>query len=104
NIGFTVSQSDVKEAAVVCEEMAKDIGFKQVQVDENVAKVSIVGIGMKSHTGVAAKMFNALADEKINIHNISTSEIVVSCMINQKEGDRALQVLHAAFELDKDNG
>ncbi|UCD29293.1 MAG: aspartate kinase [Planctomycetota bacterium] len=101
NIGFSTSQSDVKEAGTICEEMAKDIGFKQVEVDENVAKVSIVGIGMKSHTGVAAKMFTALAKEKINIQNIATSEIVISCIIDQKDGERALQALHATFELDK---
>jgi len=100
NIGFTTSQGDVKEAATVCEEMAKEIGFKQVEVDENVAKVSIVGIGMKSHTGVASRMFSALADAKINIQNISTSEIVISCMVDQKDGEKALQVLHSTFELE----
>ncbi len=102
NIGFTTTPGDAKEAAVVCGEMAKDVGFKDVEVDESVAKVSIVGIGMKTHTGVAARMFTALAENQINIQNISTSEIVISVIVDQKDGERALQVLHAAFGLDKD--
>jgi len=101
NIGFTTSKADVREAAALCEEMARDVGIRSVEVDENVAKVSIVGIGMKSHTGVAAKAFNALSTAQINIQNISTSEIVISCIVDQKDGEHALQVLHAAFDLDK---
>ncbi len=104
NISFTTSLADAKEAVACGEELAKEIGFKQVELDENVAKVSIVGIGMKTHTGVAAKMFNALAEAKVNIQNINTSEIVISCLIDQKDGELALKTLHAAFELDKSNG
>ena len=85
------------------EEMAKEIGFKEVEIDENVAKVSVVGIGMKTHTGVASKMFSTLAEAKINIQNISTSEIVISCIVDQKDGEKALKTLHAAFELDKED-
>jgi aspartate kinase len=66
-----------------------------------VAKVSIVGIGMRSHTGVAFKMFQALYEAGINIEHISTSEIVVSCVVREEEGEKALNVLHGAFELDK---
>jgi aspartate kinase len=102
NISFTTNQSDAEEAKACCEELAKEIGFKEVEVDENVAKVSIVGIGMKTHTGVASKMFNALAEQKVNIQNISTSEIVISCLIDQQDGDRALQILHNTFELEKE--
>jgi aspartate kinase len=101
NIGFTTTQGDLREAAAVCEEMASDVGIKEVEVDENVAKVSIVGIGMKTHTGVAAKMFTALSEGQINIQNISTSEIVISCIVDEKDGEKALQILHATFELDK---
>jgi len=101
NIGFTTSPGDAGEAQAVCEQLAKDMKFESVQLDRKIAKVSIVGIGMKTHTGVASKMFNALAKAKINIQNISTSEIVVSCLIDEKDGEKALQVLHAAFELDK---
>lgn len=100
NISFTTSLNDAKEAVACGEELAREIGFKQVELDENVAKVSIVGIGMKTHTGVAAKMFNALAEARVNIQNINTSEIVISCLIDQKDGDHALQTLHTAFELD----
>ncbi|NLX15216.1 MAG: aspartate kinase [Phycisphaerales bacterium] len=101
NISFTTSLGDAKEAVACGEELAKEIGFKQVELDENVAKVSIVGIGMKTHTGVAAQMFNALSEAKVNIQNINTSEIVISCLIDQKDGEHALQTLHAAFDLDK---
>jgi aspartate kinase len=101
NLGFTTSRSEAKEAAVVCEEMAKEIGITGVEFDESVAKVSIVGIGMKTHTGVAARMFKALAEAKINIRQISTSEIVVSAIVEAEDGEKALQVLHDAFELDK---
>ena len=103
NIGFTVSQADAQEARAVCDEMAKDVGFQKVEVDENVAKVSIVGIGMKTHTGVAAKMFNALAEAQVDIHNISTSEIVISVIVDRMDGHPALKALHAAFELDKED-
>ena len=104
NIGFTTTHGDAREAAAVCEEMASDVGIKEVEVDDSVAKVSIVGIGMKTHTGVASKMFSALSEAEINIQNISTSEIVISCMVDEKDGERALQVLHAAFELDQADG
>jgi aspartate kinase len=101
NIGFTTTHADVREAVAVCEEMAKEVGIDSVEVDETVAKVSIVGIGMKTHTGVAARTFSALSDAEINIQNISTSEIVISCIVDQKDGERALQVLHTAFGLDR---
>jgi aspartate kinase len=105
NIGFTTSRADAKEAAVVCGEMAKELGIRQVEVDEKLAKVSIVGVGMKTHTGVASKMFAALAEAQINIQNITTSEIVISCIVDEKDGERAIQVLHSAFSLDQpENG
>jgi aspartate kinase len=81
--------------------LVKDLGLRGIQVDEGVAKVSIVGIGMRSHTGVASKMFQALYEAGINIEHISTSEIVVSCVVREQEGEKALKVLHEAFELDK---
>lgn len=70
-------------------------------MDENIAKVSIVGVGMKTHSGVAAKMFETLAREGINIMMISTSEIKVSCVVDVKYTELAVRVLHDAFELDK---
>jgi len=104
NIGFTTTHADAREAASVCEEMAPEVGIKEVERDDSVAKVSIVGIGMKTHTGVASKMFAALSEAQINIQNISTSEIVISCIVDEKDGERALKVLHAAFGLDKSDG
>ncbi|MBP7933223.1 MAG: aspartate kinase [Phycisphaerae bacterium] len=105
NIGFTTSRADAKEAATVCEEMARDLSIGQVEVEEKLAKVSIVGVGMKTHTGVASRMFAALAEAQINIQNITTSEIVISCIVDEKDGERAIQVLHGAFSLDQpENG
>jgi aspartate kinase len=101
NIGFTVSSPDMKEAEAICEDLVRTIGVKSYEVDNQLAKVSIVGVGMKTHTGVAAKMFSALAEAQINIQNITTSEIVISCILDAKDGERAVQVLHAAFGLDK---
>ncbi len=81
--------------------LVRTVGVKSYEVDNRLAKVSIVGLGMKTHTGVAAKAFGALADAHINIQNITTSEIVISCILDAKDGERAVQVLHAAFGLDK---
>jgi aspartate kinase len=101
DLTFTVSRKDIKQANKLIEEAAKDIGAQKVEVDENVAKVSIVGVGMVSHAGVAAKMFATLAHEGINILMISTSEIKISCVMQAKYTELAVMVLHDAFELDK---
>ena len=103
NVGFTVASSEVDEARALCEQMAEELGFGGVEIDEDVVKVSVVGIGMRSHTGVAAKMFDALYENGVNIENISTSEIVISCIVRQDDGEKALKALHSAFELDKAN-
>jgi aspartate kinase len=102
NIGFTTSTADVGEAQTICEKLAQELGVGKVEVDDKVAKVSIVGIGMKTHTGVAAKMFGSLAEAKVNIENISTSEIMIGCIVAECDAERALQAIHAAFELDKE--
>ena len=73
------------------------------EVSEPISKVSVIGIGMRSHSGVARKMFTTLAAGSINIENISTSEIVISCMVRAGDGQKALQLLHAAFELDRES-
>jgi aspartate kinase len=78
-----------------------EIGAKNVSMKEEIAKISIVGVGMRSHSGVAAKMFSALAKEGINIMMISTSEIKISCVIDAKYTELAVRVLHDAFEMDK---
>ena len=78
-----------------------EIGAKSVNIKEDIAKISIVGVGMRSHSGVAAKMFSAMAKEGINIMMISTSEIKISCVIDAKYTELAVRVLHETFEMDK---
>jgi len=99
NLGFTVPQSELDNAKKVVESFDHDI--EGADYDENVCKVSVVGVGMKSHSGVAAKAFNALAENNINIQMISTSEIKVSMIIDEKYGELAIRTLHEAYELDK---
>jgi aspartate kinase len=73
----------------------------RVATEPAIAKLSVVGVGMRSHTGVAQRMFKALADAKVNIQNITTSEIKISCIIAKQDGEKALQIVHDAFELEK---
>ncbi|BCA80406.1 aspartate kinase [Desulfuromonas sp. AOP6] len=98
---FTVPRADFKKALKIVQETAKDIGAGGVLQDESIAKVSIVGVGMRSHSGVASKMFQTLSQEGINIQMISTSEIKVSCVIDEKYTELAVRVLHEAFDLSK---
>jgi len=99
NLSFTVGKSDLKKAREVLEKVAKDLQASGVQVDEGVAKVSVVGVGMRSHSGVAAQMFDALAQNNINIEMISTSEIKISVVIPEKDVDAAVRAIHAQFKL-----
>jgi aspartate kinase len=101
DVTFTVSKKDLKEAQKIVQATAEAIGAKKVEVDDQVSKVSIIGVGMASHSGVAAKMFSTLADEGINIIMISTSEIKISCIIQRKYTELAVMVLHDAFGLEK---
>ncbi len=101
NIGFSTRQTELDRVKAVGRQLADRYGFRGVEVDENVCKVSVVGIGMRTHSGVASRVFQTLADEKINIHSISTSEIVIGCIINQADGRRAVRALHSAFQLDR---
>jgi aspartate kinase len=101
NIGFTIDVDDLDVVKDVCRELVSRYGVQSFEIDDNVAKVSIVGVGMRSHTGVAMKMFRALGEAHVNIENISTSEIVVACIIDRDDADKALQSVHEAFELDK---
>ncbi len=103
DITYTVSRADAKKAHKITEEVAKEIGAESVILDENIAKVSIVGSGMMSHYGVAAKMFSTLAAEGINIEAITTSEIKISCVIEEKYAELAVQALHKAFGLDSED-
>ncbi len=94
---FTVPKVDFKKAMQLAKEAADKIGAKKVLGDEHIGKVSIVGVGMRSHSGVAAKMFQTLAQAGINILMISTSEIKISCVIDEKDVERAVKELHKAF-------
>ena len=98
-ISFTVSKTDLRGALEIVQRVGKEIGATDVTSDENIAKVSVVGIGMKSHSGVAAEMFEALAGENINIQMISTSEIKLSCVIEEKDTERAVKAIHSKFML-----
>jgi len=102
DLTFTVPETDLKHALEVVSGVVKEIGAADVQFDKYIVKVSIVGVGMRSHAGVAAKMFNVLASEGINIMMISTSEIKVSCIVNAKYTELAVRVLHDAFELGEE--
>ena len=101
DLSFTVSRKDIREVRRMIEAAAKEVGAQGVEYDENISKVSIVGVGMRSHAGVASRMFSALAGEGINILMISTSEIKISCVIEAKYTELAVMVLHDAFGLEK---
>ena len=101
DMSFTVPKTDAKKVNEVMKKVVAEIGAKNVNIKEDVSKISIVGVGMRSHSGVAAKMFTAMAKEGINIMMISTSEIKISCVIDAKYTELAVRVLHETFEMDK---
>ena len=100
DLSFTLGREELNEAMVIMEKVAKKIRAVNVSADSKIAKISIVGAGMRSHSGVAARIFKTLSKEKINILMISTSEIKVSCIIEQKHTKAAVNALHTAFGLD----
>lgn len=97
---YTVSHKDLKRALAITEKVCKEIGGLGVEYDEHVAKVSVIGVGMRNHSGVAALAFAALHKANINILMISTSEIKISCLIRESELEKAVQTLHTTFGLD----
>ena len=97
---FTVARGDMKKAVAVLDSVAKDIGARELIADDKICKVSLVGVGMRSHAGVASKMFATLAKENINIQMISTSEIKISVVVEEKYLELAVRALHTAFDLD----
>ncbi len=103
DLTFTVPTADYKRAMEMQQRLAEKIGTEEVFGDPHIAKVSAIGVGMKSHSGVASLMFNALARENINIIMISTSEIRISCIIEEKYTELAVRVLHTAFGLDRED-
>jgi aspartate kinase len=101
DLTFTVSKTDRPRAEKIMGELNAELGMKELRVDEDIVKVAIVGVGMRSHTGVAAKMFECLAQSGVNIEMISTSEIKVSCIIKSKYFELAVRELHKAFGLEE---
>lgn len=99
---FTVPQKDLKRTLEVMKAIMPSLGAKDVLADSHVAKVSVVGVGMRSHSGVAARIFEVLKNENINILMIATSEIKVTCLIDEKYTELAVRVLHDAFDLGKE--
>jgi aspartate kinase len=97
DISFTLDKPDLPKALITLQGLQKEIGFADLVADENIGKLSIVGVGMRSHSGVAAKMFETLATHQINIDMISTSEIKISVVIELNRGEEALRVVHEAF-------
>jgi len=101
DISFTVPKPDLRKAVDLVQHLAQEIGARSVAVTESIAKVSLIGVGMRSHSGVAAKMFEVLSHEGVNIMMISTSEIKISCVIEEKYLELAMRALHTAFGLDR---
>ena len=101
DISFTVPKADLRNAVDLVQRLSEEIGARSVAVTESIAKVSLIGVGMRSHSGVAAKMFEVLSREGVNIMMISTSEIKISCVIEEKYLELAMRTLHTAFGLDR---
>ena len=100
DVTFTVVKDDLDRAKVVLEERRDELAYAELVPDPNVAKISVIGVGMRSHVGVAQQMFSTLAENGINIQVISTSEIKVSVLIEEKFTEQALCALHTAYDLD----
>jgi aspartate kinase len=99
DISFTVPKADAGRAVEAIQKIARKIGIKKITKDLNLSKISVVGVGMRSHAGVAAAMFEIMGKHKINIEMISTSEIKISCVVKRDQADKAVQLLHKEFEL-----
>ena len=99
---FTVDKSDAKKAEDILKRVSQDLGGGLIEVDDDIAKISIVGRGMRAHAGIASKMFQSLAESEINISMITTSEIKISAVIKKSEMSKAVSALHDAFDLDKE--
>ena len=100
NLTFTVHRRDYRHAKEILERIAEEMGAQRVDGDDNIAKISIVGVGMRSHAGVASKMFKTLSEEGINIQMIATSEIKISVVVDDKYTELAVRALHKAFRLE----
>ena len=103
DISFTVKEEDLEDTEKVMEKIEKELKTEEVIYDADMAKVSLVGAGMQSHPGVAARMFTCLGKENINIDMISTSEIKISCAVKKNDGKKAVRIIHEEFKLDKED-
>jgi aspartate kinase len=101
-IAFTVASTDLAKAETALKQVATDLGYGEVSCDGDISKVSIVGSGMINQSGIAARMFGALADADINIEMIATSEIKVSCVVRDNQAEKALKLIHQEFNLSGD--
>ncbi|RKZ97791.1 MAG: aspartate kinase, partial [Gammaproteobacteria bacterium] len=99
---FTVHRNDLQEAKDVLTKVSNELGAREVKCDDKIVKISLVGVGMRSHAGIASKMFKALAEEGININMISTSEIKISVVIDEKYLELGVRTLHSAFDLEQE--
>ena len=102
DIAFTIDSSDLDKTIKTLNEMKKDLNCGDIQVNDNIAKVSIVGAGMIDRPGIASTMFETLAELGVNIKMISTSEIKISCLVDKDDAHKALKALHKVFELEGD--
>ena len=101
NISFTVGKDELKKSLTAVEKVKAKIGIKNIMIDEGIAKISVIGVGMRSHAGVAAMMFEALSESGVNIEMISTSEIKISVVVDKAKTEDAVRKLHVKFNLDK---
>jgi aspartate kinase len=99
---FTVHRNEYERGMEILEQVAKELSAREVMGDDKIIKISLVGVGMRSHAGIASKMFSTLADENINIQMISTSEIKVSVVVDEKYLELGVRALHQAFDLKQD--
>lgn len=102
DISFTASEDDLPKIAGILDSLKADLGFASYDMDKDVAKITLVGAGMKTYPGVAARMFEVLAENSINLEMISTSTIKISCVIRKQHVETAVKALHAAFHLEKE--
>ncbi|MCK5001177.1 MAG: ACT domain-containing protein, partial [Anaerohalosphaera sp.] len=103
NLSFTIASGELEDAKKAIEDIKDDVHCQSVFIREDIAEVSAVGVGMRSHSGVADRLFKALAESKVNIASITTSEIRISCIVDEDQGQVALEAICDAFELDKPN-
>jgi aspartate kinase len=104
DFSFTVHRNDYDKAKEILESIGNGLGAREVSGDDRIVKISVVGVGMRSHSGIASSMFTALADEGINIQMISTSEIKISVIVDEKYLELGVRALHAKFGLDEETG